>query len=97
VKPRYSTAKEMYEAMSRHYARVYDKGMSPYGTNWKLEQHRHEFGDDKSLIEMFQNVKNAEAYHRKRTISSVANLKALIVVLDNYEIDRSLDDDAVYL
>jgi hypothetical protein len=69
--PRYINARKMYDAISRHYARVsHQKDHLPYRKNWNVEEHKHEFGDDPDLIEKLNKVMMAEAYHCETLASS---------------------------
>jgi hypothetical protein len=66
ARPRYEAAKQMYDATSRHYARVYNRAdICPFRENWNIEDHRAVFEHNADLIKKFKRVKAAEVYHCK--------------------------------
>ena len=54
------SGRSMYDGCIAAYSKVYHKGKSPYSSNWRLEDHMEEFGNDAALAEMFGQIKTQE-------------------------------------
>ncbi|KAF2491590.1 hypothetical protein BU16DRAFT_122880 [Lophium mytilinum] len=60
---RYQSCRKMYDDLTRTYIKVFHGTISPFDKDWELEKHSDAFGNDEELIEKFQQLKLAEAYH----------------------------------
>ena len=62
---RKENAQKMYDAMTRHYARVFRGRVSPFHSEWINVEHLEAFGGDKMLAQRFHDIKLAEKIHCK--------------------------------
>lgn len=63
VVQRYQNGKDMYDALTRHYARTFRGTLSPFDKEWNSVSHKNTFDNDADLISKFENLKIAEKYH----------------------------------
>ena len=52
--------RSMYDGCISAYSKVYHKEKSPYSSNWRLQDHIEEFGNDAALAKLFGKIKTHE-------------------------------------